>query len=336
MSSISLKTHKMLWGRSGNMCAFPDCKQILVADETSTDDPSVVGEEAHIIARKEKGPRGINNLDLDKRDYYNNLILMCSVHHKTIDDQVEFYTINKLKDYKETHEKWVKESLEFDSKKQKDDEIYATYIAKFSQLSNLENWNDWTSRLVSHGEFFPKKEYDSLKELPKYIISRIWSKRYPKLEMSLVNFVNILNDLFSVFNKYIKEHKDEYRTEKFYKNYYHLSEQDEIDDMLRLFEYHTSLVIDLTAELTRAANYICDFIREYLFEGYRIEEGALLLTSSDLMRSETHRVEYKPNERIDFPYQGLKDFMELRVERDIHYGSGVNETYFLKYPWEKE
>ena len=56
--SISLKTHKMLWGRSGNMCAFPNCKKELVMDESETDDASVIGEEAHIIARKENGPRG--------------------------------------------------------------------------------------------------------------------------------------------------------------------------------------------------------------------------------------------------------------------------------------
>jgi len=66
--AISLKTHKMLWGRSGNMCAYPECKKVLVADETLTDNPSVVGEEAHIVARKENGPRGKRDLTEEERD----------------------------------------------------------------------------------------------------------------------------------------------------------------------------------------------------------------------------------------------------------------------------
>lgn len=334
MSGISIKTHKMLWGRSGNMCAFPGCKQSLVADETSTDDPSVVGEEAHIIARKEDGPRGKNELPLERRNYYDNLILMCGVHHKIIDDQTETHTVEKLKEYKTTHENWVKESLSIDLKKQKEDEIYASYIEKFSQLSNINEWNAWTSHLVANGDTFPKEEYDSLKQLPKYIISRVWPKRYPKLENALLNFVNILNDLFNVFNKHIEEYHTVYRTEKFYKNFYNSHSQAEIDKQVKLYEYHTALIIDLLAELTRAANYICDLTREYLFEGYRIDEGVLLLTSSDIFKSETNRVEYKNEERTDFPYKGLRDFMEIRKSRDLYYGEGINETYFTKFPWE--
>ena len=30
--SISLKTHKMLWGRAANKCAFPECRKDLVVD----------------------------------------------------------------------------------------------------------------------------------------------------------------------------------------------------------------------------------------------------------------------------------------------------------------
>jgi hypothetical protein len=124
--AISLKTHKMIWGRSGNMCAFPDCKKTLVVDETSTDDPSVIGEEAHIIAQKEDGPRGVSPLTMEQRDKYENLILLCSIHHKVVDDQEKEYTVDRLKDFKTKHETWIKENLKVDNKKIKDDEVYAT------------------------------------------------------------------------------------------------------------------------------------------------------------------------------------------------------------------
>ena len=49
---ISLKTHKILWARSGNMCAI--CSNELIVDSLDqNDDPSIVGDEAHIIARKD-------------------------------------------------------------------------------------------------------------------------------------------------------------------------------------------------------------------------------------------------------------------------------------------
>ena len=41
---ISLKTHKMLWGRAANRCAFPECRRELVMDASETDDKSLIGE----------------------------------------------------------------------------------------------------------------------------------------------------------------------------------------------------------------------------------------------------------------------------------------------------
>ncbi|MBL4592655.1 MAG: hypothetical protein JKX68_02445 [Flavobacteriales bacterium] len=233
--SITLKTHKMLWGRSGNMCAFPDCKQILVADETSTDDPSVVGEEAHIVGRKKGGPRGKFPLDTEKRDFYGNLILMCSIHHKIIDDQEIEYNVETLQGFKKQHETWVKQNLALDNKKQKDDELYATYIEKFIEHTNLHNWNNWTSFLIG-SDVFPKDEFESLKKLPDYIVSRVWPSRYPKLEMSLINFKNILNDLMKVFHEYIEERGDGYQTNKFYKQYNETGDQKLIAKMVAKYD----------------------------------------------------------------------------------------------------
>ncbi|OWK45158.1 transposase [Fimbriiglobus ruber] len=44
-------------------------------------------------------------------DEYNNLILLCKVHHKKVDDQPETYPIEKLREMKAAHERWVKERL---------------------------------------------------------------------------------------------------------------------------------------------------------------------------------------------------------------------------------
>ena len=52
--SISLKTHKKLWGHSANRCAFNDCKKELAVDTFDTDDYYTIGDEAHIISEKIK------------------------------------------------------------------------------------------------------------------------------------------------------------------------------------------------------------------------------------------------------------------------------------------
>lgn len=327
MSSISLKTHKMLWGRSGNMCAYPECGELLVSDEQETDDPSLVGEEAHIVARKESGPRGVNSLPINQRDTYENLILMCRNHHKKVDDQEDVYTVEILTNYKRQHENWVKQNLSVDIKKQKDDELYASYIDSFNQYIDIDGWNAWTSFLIGSSGVFLKKEFDSIKNLPDYIESRIWPGRYPKLEMAFGNFKNVLVDLLEVFSIHIKERGDGYQTEKFYKEYNHTGDHELISRKVDLYQYHICLIKDLMVELTRALNYICDFIRKFIFEGFRLKEGVVLITNSDFFSSSNIRVEYKEDQRDDYPYKGLEYFMKEREHRDLYFGHGVNYYY---------
>ena len=340
--AISLKTHKMLWGRSGNMCAFPECGRFLVADETLTDDPSIVGEEAHIVAQKKDGPRGKSDLTGEQRDKYNNLILLCSIHHKIIDDQYQEYTVEKLHLIKTSHEDWIRRNLSTDIKKTKDDELYASYIEKFIELTDLNNWNIWTSWILGSSEIFPKERFEALQKVPDYIVSRIWPKRYSELEAAFSNFKTIVNDLMMVYYKYPKIRSDGYAIERFYKEYYRerfmfneedWSRENELHALAR-YEYHVALVEDLVIELTRAANYICDYIRDFIFEGFRLEEGALLITRGDFFGSQTFRVEYRGKEREITPYKSLRNFMVDRLNRDFTIGNGLDESYFDSRPWD--
>ena len=109
---VSAKTHKMLWGGAASRCAFPDCKCELVIIGNAVDDASLVGQECHIIAKEPEGPRGHSDLSSKKRDEYENLILLCNIHHKVIDDQPNTYTVEFLRHMKDAHEQWVRESLQ--------------------------------------------------------------------------------------------------------------------------------------------------------------------------------------------------------------------------------
>ncbi|HEY6529168.1 MAG TPA: HNH endonuclease [Cellvibrionaceae bacterium] len=106
---ISDKTRKILWGMSGNRCAI--CRIKLVIDPTEENGESVVGDECHIISGAVLGPRYSVDFEKEKIDQSENLILLCKVHHKMVDDQSETYTVSILKQIKGNHHKWIEEKL---------------------------------------------------------------------------------------------------------------------------------------------------------------------------------------------------------------------------------
>lgn len=103
--AITDKSRKILWGRSGNRCAI--CRQRLVVDETSVDAESVVGDECHINSGALNGPRYDTAIELQSIDDLSNILLLCRVHHKMVDDQFETYTAELLRSIKDNHERWV-------------------------------------------------------------------------------------------------------------------------------------------------------------------------------------------------------------------------------------
>ena len=108
----SQKDLKILFQRSGNRCAFPGCKKALDHPESDLDDPVVLSEVAHIVARSSDGPRGEYPLPPEERDKYDNLILLCEEHHHIVDSQPHTYTVERLRQMKSDHEKLILEATE--------------------------------------------------------------------------------------------------------------------------------------------------------------------------------------------------------------------------------
>jgi hypothetical protein len=158
----------------------------------------------------------------------------------------------------------------------------------------------------------------------EWLLSRIWPRRYPEIERSLQNFRLVLQDFLNVF----AEHSEPFGTDMLAtKRFYKIDEWNpkRYERLSRLHDFHVDLVQDLTIELTRAANYVCDNVRENLFPPFRLREGVLLITSgpdTDL-EYHTYRAEYRGAERRGRPYPGLEAFKAAREQRDFRFGHGT-------------
>jgi hypothetical protein len=100
---------KLVWVKSGGMCAFPSCRLLLV--EIGNGSPDVlIGEVAHIAGRSEDGgPRTDGEVPGGDRNGVANLLLLCPTHHELVDKQPQTYTVERLVGMKEAHERWVRE-----------------------------------------------------------------------------------------------------------------------------------------------------------------------------------------------------------------------------------
>ena len=105
-------------------------------DATTQGNESVIGEECHIISCQPNGPRNNPEFRIDKIDVYSNLILLCRIHHKIIDDHPEIYTAEFLFQLKAGHERWIKEALKLASS-YKSPSIAKSIEAKFLKVKSL-------------------------------------------------------------------------------------------------------------------------------------------------------------------------------------------------------
>ena len=111
-------TVKQLYGLSGNACANPECRKILIENGIH------LGEIAHISAVSPNGPRYDPNMDDNERRDYKNLILLCPECHNKIDTTSEDYPIELLYSWKKNHEKIVVSN------------VYKNYLNRLNKLLN--------------------------------------------------------------------------------------------------------------------------------------------------------------------------------------------------------
>lgn len=133
--ALSRKDLKILWGRSAGHCNFPGCGESCTKflDENFI----VIGEMAHVIAKRPGGPRG---QAIGGGDGYENRILLCPTHHTQVDKASDgIYTSNDLRSWKQKHESNVRDAMSSPRFESMND------VARYMKKLLIENRTVWAT-----------------------------------------------------------------------------------------------------------------------------------------------------------------------------------------------
>lgn len=168
--TITKETIRHLFALTGNTCAFSNCGKSIY-DEKGI----YQGEVCHIEAGKEGGPRYNHNLSQEKRDRFENLLVLCPYHHTVIDKDPPEYTVEKLKEIKTNHENKHKSKPFEVSDKQIEEIIEKIYLSQHNtQTGSGTQINTQTGDVnINYG-----LRYEELQSL----VNTLLENNFPKLQ----------------------------------------------------------------------------------------------------------------------------------------------------------
>lgn len=135
--TVPEKDIKKLWGLAAGRCSRPGCEAECIRF-LDGGNPTVIGEMAHVIAKRPDGPRGRPE---GGEDTYENLILLCPTHHTEIDKSpAGTFPVEVIHEWKRSHEARVYES--FQSPKFSDRKDLGVAIARVL-MTNKAAWRQY-------------------------------------------------------------------------------------------------------------------------------------------------------------------------------------------------
>jgi len=144
----------ILLAKAGGQCEFKGCKKFLYEDYLTKENFNY-GQYAHIIADSPKGPRGDDELSENLAKDLSNIMLLCPMHHKLIDTNVDNYPAEKLKLMKQEHEAHVRKMLSIGDDKEATVIIYAANIGKQDCKINIGDAN----QTILYYDYYPADSY---------------------------------------------------------------------------------------------------------------------------------------------------------------------------------
>ncbi|MBK3627000.1 HNH endonuclease [Streptomyces sp. MBT49] len=319
--AISSSARKVLWARSGGICAFTECLQELTVDLRDEESATLsaagvpLGEEAHIISGAKGGPRYESTYPEERVDSYENLILLCPTHHRLVDKNRGLgFTVDALRRMKVLHETEQRAGKTHAERRREETEIRVSAVIEvWATKAGLDDWDSFTGKLNAPIPRLNASEIDALVMESEWLTTRKWPLGFPEMHRSFANYARNLSDMVShirrtmdrldgredIYEVY-REHKHRRMSEE---EYSHSSQQ---------FQFNTDVLYELSYELTKAANFVCDAIRRELDPLFRLEQGVLPLRVGDgFFGNKVLAEEYDAEELgRDFPYVGLTAIIE--------------------------
>ncbi len=159
--TISDHTRRRLWDRADDRCAFPGCHQRLLEPTPDHSDDTIVGEECHIIAKKNSPTvaRAVCLLsDAERTEYaaliedrhgFENLVLMCRTHSAVIDHVPQSYSVAQVLEMKRSHQQTVERERNERGARAAGDLATGTAAAAEVRLLVLEDVPAWERKAVA-------------------------------------------------------------------------------------------------------------------------------------------------------------------------------------------
>jgi hypothetical protein len=203
----------------------------------------------------------------------------------------------------------------------------AAIIDEWERRVSLDDWRHWLGPVFGDGHPRMRQEhFDQLTSARLWMFSRVWPGTEPILEDAFENFRWVAQDLQLVLAHYPHEtlaRNGWVAPQRFYNDRGWIATIGDHCRLGELYEWYAFLLEDMALELTRAANLVCEGVRQTLDARYRLEQGLVILESgpyTDFL-TRLHRPCYAPGSGWS-PYRGLDDFLSAREQRDEHRGAG--------------
>lgn len=319
MSEISDRVRIAVWNASNGLCAFPGCQRELTV-MTDAGMPSLLGDVAHIIGASADGPRGASPMSAVDRNLPPNLVLLCKLHHKQVDDDPDRFTIDAMRAMKTEHEARIARLRA--AAASVDRQTVTAHVTEWARRADLDGWETWSSWLLTPTPRISAERREALWDLVRWMRSRLWPEDFLPIRLAFTQFALVLASLLATFDEHADERDGELLTSRFYQ----IREWDPelYHRLLAEFEWHVALVHDLVLELTRAANLLCDAVREELDPQFRTTDAVLMVVRgpNEDYRDEHLRPEYVGEQRSGLGYGSLERFVVERSARDQHVGAG--------------
>lgn len=307
------------------------------------EEDTIVGIECHIVAQEDaptvaRAPMLLSPAEkttyehlVADRHSYANLVLMCPRHAIVIDDPSAGYDVASVVAMKRQHEADV-EATRSEADRRADNAVlrHAAIVDEWERRVDLDGWKEWLGPVFGDGHPRMRREaFDRLTQTRHWMFSRVWPGTEPQLEQAFENFRHVAQDLQLLFEQYPHEMLARggwVAPVRFYNDRaWALQVDGDYPRLDAMYEWYANLLEDLALELTRAANLVCEAVRQTIDARYRLDEGLVVLESGPYMdvgfTTRLHRPRYAASDGWR-PYPGLREFLSVRERRDEHRGEG--------------